>query len=108
NIDTANAEDVSDRFRLLAEGNALRSRLAWADSLRNVRVFEEIEELEPILHLDIGCGISHPLGRFIINRGLDTHYVGVDFVRERVLNVASDTGNARSFVGVHHDCREPL
>lgn len=103
----ANDEDVPDQFFRLAEGKGLRSRLAWHDTLRNVRVFEDCERQEPTLFLDIGCGISHPLGRFVAARELDTYYVGLDFVDERVRAVAATQG-VRTFAGIRHDNREPL
>jgi ubiquinone/menaquinone biosynthesis C-methylase UbiE len=104
-----NDEDVSDRFEELASGRALNSRLAWADTLRNVRVFKMIEEQEPNAMLDIGCGMSHPLGRFINQNGLDTHYIGLDPVDSRARLVADEEKSTpRSFVGIWHDARQGL
>ena len=106
-IELLNDEDVPDRFRLLAEGSALQSRLAWHDTLRNVRVFNDIEAHEPITMLDIGCGISHPLGRFIKERELDTTYIGMDPVHARAADVAKEKAT-RPFIGIQHDARNGI
>lgn len=102
------SEDVSDRFAKLADFSALRSRLSWADSLRNVRIAEILTRLEPNLVIDVGCGTAHPVGRAIVGQGLDTFYVGIDASRERAMAVAQETGNSRVFYGMHHDMREGL
>jgi SAM-dependent methyltransferase len=108
NFEGINDADVPDRFHKLADGSGLNSRLAWADTLRNVRAFEAIRKSEPIIHLDIGCGMSHPLGRFIKGQELDTTYIGIDPVEERARGAAYERNTARSFVGIHHDARQGL
>lgn len=103
----ANGEDVADQFFRLARGQGLQSRLAWQDTFRNVRVYEDIEKLEPTVVLDIGCGESHPLGRFVAARELDTYYVGIDFEEDKARLVADEKA-PRSFVGVRNDNRAGL
>lgn len=87
-----------------AEGKNLFSRLSWADHLRNTRIAFELQKKEPLVVLDVACGIGHPIGTAINGMGLDTMYVGMDIMWYRAKAVIKEHAR-RPFVGLCHDIR---
>jgi len=106
-------EDVSfDVARELAEGRMQGSRLAWADFVRNSIVMEQVRRAEPVTLLDVGCGSSLWLMRWIVEAGLDTKYIGLDADEARVERLKRHrwrgTKPRRRPEGVVHDAEKPL
>jgi len=96
----------------LGQGRKHDSRLAWADFLRNVAVFDLVRQSEPTVLVDCGCGENLWLLRWIEQNGLDTMYFGLDGMKRRTDAVNRfGRGHAdmrRAPRGVHHDCSQEL
>jgi 2-polyprenyl-3-methyl-5-hydroxy-6-metoxy-1,4-benzoquinol methylase len=96
-------EDVSiDLNEAVGRGKNHGSRLAWADFMRNTAVFEEVRSFEPSVLLDVGCGSSHWLAKWIARNELDTEYRGIDADSERIASLIRDNevqGGRRSTRG---------
>lgn len=90
---------------LLTKGAS--SKLAWGDTIRNLIILKEIEEMEPLIVVEAGCGNHHPMGKLIAGASIDSHYVGIDG-RWAASQAVLDTHGKRQFAGVWHDLSQGL
>jgi SAM-dependent methyltransferase len=86
-------EDVSiDLNEAIGRGEKHDSHLAWADFMRNTAVLEEVRFFEPSVLIDVGCGTSHWLAKWIARNDFDTEYRGLDADGERIAALIRDAG----------------
>lgn len=96
-------EDVHfDHLVRWSEGRNLFSRLSWADNLRNVRLANELQRLEPAVVLEVGCGSVAPMAKLISGMYLDTLYIGMDVNTEFAIAPTRYQGR-RPYVGIACD-----
>lgn len=96
------SEDVSMDWTQELIRSSSRSKLAWADSLRNVLILNDIAAINPNTVVELGCGNHHPIGKMIAGHGLEPNYIGIDARLSAAENVTKTNGK-NSFTGIAHD-----
>lgn len=104
------SEDVDADWtaELLTKG--IFSKLAWADTFRNIGILNAIMVQEPGVVLEVGCGNHHPVGKLMAAYDANSHYVGMDIVKHRARWVATKEGGVgkREHVGVWWDAKHGI
>lgn len=95
-------EDVSIDWTEALIRTSIGSKLAWADTLRNVAIVNDMMKVNPHTVVELGCGNYHPVGKMIAGHELDAHYIGIDARVSAAENVSLTKGK-NAFAGIAHD-----